>query len=238
VLRTAATVGALALTYAAYTDAQTPLNLDLTQVSARRDSFRILFEGDTIGYAVGALLTENDSLVYWERTAIPMMAMTQETSIGLDPHTFTHRYVQIAGDYGGRAVDTHLVYQDGRVVGRAQDLAPTNEIKTVIVDTALAGGTVDLNLLQPMLPLMNLAPGASFALSVFDATEPGAHTVTLDVVGTELVKVPAGTFEAFRILFNGFEESAVYFVSTEPPRRVIKTELMSQPISFELVQMR
>jgi hypothetical protein len=218
--------------------AVTALELDLTHLAARRDSFQIAFQGNAIGHAVSALVTEGDALMYWEQTVIPMMGMTQETSVELNPSTFTSRSVDIVGSFGGRPIETHIVYQDGRVSGRAQDIQPTGEIATVDVDTSIVAGTIDLNLIQPLLPFLSLQPGASFTVNAFDAGSNVVRVVTLKVTGTEEVTVPAGTFSAFRITLSGLEQSAIYFVSTDIPHRVVKTELVGQPVSFELVQMQ
>jgi predicted Zn-dependent peptidase len=218
--------------------AVTALELDLTHLAARRDSFQIAFQGNAIGHAVSALVTEGDALMYWEQTVIPMMGMTQETSVELNPSTFTSRSVDIVGSFGGRPIETHIVYQDDRVSGRAQDIQPTGEIATVDVDTSIVAGTIDLNLIQPLLPFLSLQPGASFTVNAFDAGSNVVRVVTLKVTGTEEVTVPAGTFSAFRITLSGLEQSAIYFVSTDIPHRVVKTELVGQPVSFELVQMQ
>lgn len=212
------------------------LEFDRTQLVARRDSFQIVAQGTPLGHSVTAWSEAEDGPTYWEITAIPMMGMTQETNVKLDPATLAAVSVDINGNFGGRTAETHLAYDNGHVTGSAQTPKPTGEIATVDVDTTLATGFIDMNLVQPLLPALALADGASFTVSAFDASENRIKTITLKVTGTQDVTVPAGTFSTFRVEMTGIEQGAVYFVTTDSPRRLVKTEVVGQPIVFELIR--
>ncbi len=212
------------------------LSFDRSQLVAKRDSFQITVQGNAIGHEITAFVVEGDSLMYWEQTSIPLMGMTQETRVVFDSMTFAAKSLDVTGSFGGRPMASHLVYAGDHVTGRAQTPQPTGELKTVDVDTTLTAGTIDLNLLQPFLPLLPLENEASFTVGAFDGGENRVLTVTIKVVGTESITVPAGEFTAYRVAVTGLEQSAVYFVSTDAPRRVLKTEIVGQPIAFELVR--
>jgi hypothetical protein len=48
--------------------------------------------------------------------------------------------------------------------------------------------------------------------------------------------VPAGTFQAYRIDVTGSRVPFTMYVSTDTPRRVLKTEFVGQPFVVELVK--
>jgi hypothetical protein len=140
------------------------------------------------------------------------------------------------GQIGGQATETRINVAGGRATGRAQSPQPGGQVKTVDVDTALAVGTFDTNQLQAVLPALALAEGASITVSVFNASDGSIKPVTFKVEGVEDVTVPAGTFSTFKVSMAGGDFPAVLYVSRETPRRVVKIEVVGQPVAFELVK--
>jgi hypothetical protein len=106
----------------------------------------------------------------------------------------------------------------------------------VDVDTTLAAGTYDLNQLMAFVPALPLAEGASITVSAFNASEASTKPITFKVEGVEDVTVPAGTFSTFRLSVAGGEFPAIMYVSRETPRRIVKLEVVGQPVAFELVK--
>ena len=207
------------------------LAFDRDQIVARRDSFQVSVQGNPMGQMVSEVLTDGDSLVYRQQLAIPMAGMSQELTAILDPETLMALTVDQVGQAGGQAIEMHLVYDGGRVSGSAT--TPRGDIQ---VDTTVVEGTIDGSTLQFVVPLLPLAEGNSFTLNTFDPTSGGTTPLAVKVTGIEEITVPAGTFSAFRIELSGGQQSFVFFVSREAPRRLVKLELVGQPVAFELVK--
>jgi hypothetical protein len=211
----------------------TAIAFDPAQLVARRDSFAFLVQGNPMGYLTTGLTRSADSLVYVEETAIA--GQRQRTVLHLDPTTLATRSVDQTGE--GQGLDIHLVYQAGRVRGRAQVPNPrTGTTKATEVDTTVAPGTIDGNALQPLLSALPLADGASFNLSVFDASDNSARSLAVKVAAAADVTVPAGTFRAFRVQVSGGRLPLVCYVSRDAPRRLVKIEIVGQPVTIELVK--
>jgi zinc protease len=212
------------------------VTLDAVQIVARRDSFAVMIQGNPMGAQVSELKEEGDGLVYVEVTSIPLMGLTQNTRVRMERGSLAPLAIEQNGQIGGQATETRINVAGGRATGRAQSPQPGGQVKTVDVDTALAVGTFDTNQLQTVLPALALAEGASITVNVFNASDASIKPVTFKVEGVEDVTVPAGTFSTFKVSMAGGDVPAVLYVSRETPRRVVKIEVVGQPVAFELVQ--
>ncbi len=216
--------------------ATTALEFDLASIVARRDSFRIGFQGNEIGYQVSEVVVGADSLLYREQMSIAMMGAQQEGTVRLDPVSLAPLAVDISGQIAGQPMNTKVVYDGNHVTGYTQTPQPGGTPDSSDIDTTIAAGTIDLNAIQLFLPALQLAHGVVLTFNAFDSSEGEARVVTLKVSGSEAVAVPAGTFTAFRIELSGTPQPAIYFVDTVQPHRLVKIELVGQPLTFELVQ--
>ncbi|HEX9703863.1 MAG TPA: pitrilysin family protein [Gemmatimonadales bacterium] len=211
-----------------------PLALDPTQLVARTDSFRVLFQGNPMGVQVGTLRRTADSMVYSETMSMGP-AGQQQTTVVLDPADLSMRQVDQTSAFGAQRGEVHLQYAAGRVKGNATVPQRTGPPKAFTVDTVLAPGTIDDNALGVLVPALPLAAGSTLSVSAFSSGTGGVKVYTLKVGAPESVTVPAGTFQAYRIDITGGQAPIQMFVSTDTPRRVIKIAPVGAPLVFELV---
>ena len=108
-------------------------------------------------------------------------------------------------------------------------------LKTVTVDTTIAPGVMDDNMIGAVVPGLRWTPNAMFTVNAFDASAGRVRPLTLQVTGTESVTVPAGTFQAYRVELSGQPPLAM-FVTTTAPHRVIKLMPVGAPVEFVLVK--
>jgi hypothetical protein len=113
---------------------------------------------------------------------------------------------------------------------------PNGTPKSVTIDTTLAPGTIDDNVLSALLPALPLQEGKTFHLNVFSSGEGTTKVVTVKVGGVERVGVPAGQLSAFRLELSGMQLPLVMHVSQQAPRRLIRIEPTGAPLVFELVK--
>jgi hypothetical protein len=210
---------------------------DRVQLVSRRDSFVVSIQGSPFGYMTADLAVSADSAVYVEETVIAAAGMRQRTVVRLDPATLDTRAVEQTGSVLGQALDIRLTYAADRVKGRAQTPDPrAGAPKVTEIDTALAAGTMDINAFQPLVVALPLAEGASLTAAAFEASESVTRTLTAKVTGVQDVTVPAGAFSAFRVELSGGQAPLILYVSRETPRRLLKLEIVGQPLVFELVK--
>lgn len=208
---------------------------DPAQLVTRRDSFQVMVQGNPFGYMTAEIVRRADSLVYIEETVIAAAGLRQKTSVRLDPSSLRVLSVERTGSAGGQALDGRVDYRGDRVRGRVQVPDPRAGTPRVVeLDTSLAAGTVDESAFQPLVAALPLTEGAAFSLQVFEAAEKRTRTLSVRVAGTTDLTVPAGSFSAYKVEVSGTPQPFVFYVSREPPRRLVKIEIVGQPLTFEL----
>jgi hypothetical protein len=136
------------------------------------------------------------------------------------------------GEGEKRRREFELNYQDGRVTGRVSGKAN--------IDVQMSTDTVDQRIDWAAAISQDLTPGREFAFHVFDPGT-GVSRVTGHIAGSETVRVPAGTFDAVRIVYRieKARGTEVYQILTnrDGPRMALKEEFPNGAVS-ELVQVK
>ncbi|OLC05832.1 MAG: hypothetical protein AUH42_06700 [Gemmatimonadetes bacterium 13_1_40CM_70_11] len=210
--------------------------LDRSQIVARRDSFAILANGNSVGSLVTTVDRSADTIVYTERTTIAVAGIDQTATVTLDAATLDVRRVDQVGSMMGLKPETHLTYTAGRVKGHASAPQPDRTLKSMDIDTTVAPGTIDDNVVSALLPALPLEPGKTVSLNVFTSRDGALKVLTVKVGQPEAVTVPAGTFQAYRLDVSGGEAPLTIYISTLAPRRMVKTEVVGTPLQFVLVK--
>jgi hypothetical protein len=208
---------------------------DPAQLLAGRDSFQVLVQGNPFGYMTAELSPSPEGLVYTEETVIPVAGLRQNTRLLLDPASLAVLSVERTGQAAGQNLETRVAYREGRVQGRAQ--VPDSRAgapRVVEVDTTVAEGTLDASAFQPLVPALPLAEGATFSVPVFEPAEKRTRTLAVKVTAGSELAVPAGNFSVYRIEVSGTPQPFVFYVTREAPRRLVKIEIVGQPLTFEL----
>ena len=214
-----------------------PVALDPAQFADHTDSSRVVIQGNAVGFTVSEIRRRApDSVVYAERSSLANGAFQQQTTLVLEPASGLVRQVDQVTTQQGQKAETHLTYAGGRVKGASAAPQPDGSVKRFEIDTALPPGAVDENAVPIIVPALSLAPGKTFAVTFFTPSENAIKVLTFKVGAPEAVTVPAGTFQGFRIDVTGSRVPFTMYVSTDAPRRLLKTEFVGQPFVVELVK--
>ncbi len=100
----------------------------------------------------------------------------------------------------------------------------------------MSDGLLVTDQLQALIPALPLADGETFTLNVLDTEDGSIKPYTMTVEGVEEIAVPAGTFGTFRLAVSGGDETFTFYISQDTPRRIVKWEIVGQPVAFELVE--
>jgi zinc protease len=211
------------------------LELDLSALVARRDSFTVFVQGNAFGFQTGVLEKTADGFRYTETTQIGPI-VNQTTTLEMDP-SGGMKSVKQTGKVQGQDVSIDVIYQGGRAKGAAKTPDPaTNQIKSVTVDTALAPGTLDDNALQALVPALRWSPTAKWTFNVLNAGQGQIKTWTLAVAGTESVTVGGKPVEAYRAELSGADSPLTLWITTQRPHQVVKIGIAGQPVEFVRVK--
>ncbi len=210
------------------------LDLDMSKLVPRRDSFTIMVQGNPFGFQTNALEKSDDG---WRYTANAQLAtLLQETSELRFTDKIEMKSLAESGKFQGQDTKTELTYADGRVKGSAMTPTPAGTVETKSVDAEVPAGVLDDNALQAVLPALKWGPNAKWTLPVFSGGEATLRQLTLSVAGTESVTVPAGTFETYRVEVTGGQAPRTFYVTTAAPHRLVKVSTAGVPIEFVLAK--
>lgn len=219
---------ALALTLVA-TPAAAQSPIDFTRLRPASDSFVVMLQGKPIGYEVTTLeKTDAGFLVTDHTNLMPRMRQVTEVVIGADGAMTS---VKQRGEMMGQEMKIDVAYGAGKATGSATTPgAGGMETKAVAAD--VPAGMVDDNVLLPLLPGVSWRPGLAVTVPVFASGKNELLNVTLRVVGTERVQVPAGTFDAYKVMVEGMQSPMTLYIHTGLPHRVLKAAPQGAPIEF------
>jgi zinc protease len=207
------------------------LDLDLAALVPRRDSFKISFQGNEIGYQRGLLDKTADGFRYTEATQLAGI-LNQTTTLELDAAARI-KSVKQEGKQSGQDVMIDVVYSGGRAKGNAAAIDPqTQRVKKLTVDTAVVEGTIDDNSIQALLPALKWKPGAKWTMNVMSAGQGEIKPWTLAVSGTETVTVGGKPVEAYRAELTGAASPFTFWVSTAAPHLLLKIAIAAAPVEI------
>ncbi len=222
------------MTPADFTPRAMGLALDFSKLSARRDSFVVSVQGNAAGSSVYALESRAGGWTIRENTSIMGGMMKQTTQLDTDASMAPASLAQTM-TMQGQAMKTEVTFAGGRAKGSATTPGQTGP-QTKAIDTELPAGTIDSDALQMVLPLFRWAADAKFTLNLFSPGKGTVEPVTLTVVGSESVKVPAGTFETWKVEQKGGESSVTLYISKDAAHRLVKIAPVGQPIELLLAK--
>lgn len=150
--------------------------------------------------------------------------------------------VEKGGQMGPTSVSLDLSYEDGRVKGTAtvprqpagEEDGGQGEMEELKVDTAVAGGTVDENMVLAVILASPLGEGAEIQVPVY-SPRTGVRQLAARVTGGETVEVPAGSFGTWNVRLEVSGQTVHLFVSRETPHLLVKQTFAEQPLSMELM---
>lgn len=204
--------------------------IDFAKVQSTRDSFVVLVQGTPRGYEVTSVeRTADGILVRDETNLMPLMRQTTDVRIGPAGEM---RSVKQTGEAQGKPMGIDVRYLGGRATGDASTPARDGTIEKKVIGADVPPGTIDDNVVLPLLVGLPWAPGASFSLPVFASGQNALRTVQLTVVGTESLTVPAGSFETYKVELTGLPAPLTLHVNAVAPHRVLKVVPQGSPLEF------
>jgi zinc protease len=207
------------------------LDLDLSALVPRRDSFSIGVQGNQLGWQRGLLEKTADGFRYTEDTHIATF-VNQTTVLELDAMG-RMKSVKQTGKVQGQDAMVDVVYAGGRAKGTASTPDPqTRAVKQVTIDTLVAEGTVDDNAVQALLPALKWKAGAKWTINVLSAGQAEIKPWTLTVAGTEPVTIGGKPVEAFRTELVGPPAPLTFWVSTAAPHVLLKIAIAGAPVDI------
>ncbi|MEO8449662.1 MAG: hypothetical protein ABI647_07735 [Gemmatimonadota bacterium] len=203
--------------------------LDFRSLSPRRDSFAVIVQNVPLGWMRAVVERTAKGFTYTEDTEIGSL-IEQHTVVEMGP-SGEIRSVRQQGKVQGEPTTIALDYQGSRVKGSASTISPQGA-KSVTIDTTIAAGTIDDNVLYALLSILDMKPGATWTFPVFSGSAGETMQMSLRVAGTDTVALGSGPVPAYRLELSGGPQPATFFVSTATPRRLLKIAPAGAPVEI------
>jgi hypothetical protein len=202
-------------------------------LAARTDSFVVMVQGNPMGFQRTTIEKSETGFRVVDDVQIgPIMTQHTEVELAADG---TLRSTRQTGQVRGQQTSIDISYANGRAKGTAT--TPTIAgVQTTAIDTTVAAGAIDDNLITALLPAIAWAPNATHTLPVFLSGKGHVQPITLTVKATESLTVPAGTFEVYRVEMSGGQAAVAMYVTTTAPHRLVKIAPQGAPLEFVLAQ--
>ena len=210
------------------------LDLDLSKLKAATDSFTIFVQGNPFGYQTSKLDKSTNGWTYAEHTSIATFVQLN-TVVTFSDAMVPLRATQ-SGKQGPMDVKIDVTYADGRAKGSATAPQPNGTAKEVIVDAAVPPGTIDDNMISVIMPTLKWKSGASFKIAIFQSSKNAVSVATVSVTGEESVKVPAGTFDAWKVDIAGLDAPITVWIEKAGDHRMLKQVLVGTPVEIQRVK--
>ena len=211
--------------------AQSPINFGM--LTARSDSFAVVVQGSVLGFHRMVIeRTEAGFRIVDDVEITPVMTQRTEIELAGDGAL---RSTRQTGQIRGRDTRIDIAYADGRAKGSAT-IPTVAGAHTITIDTTVAAGTIDDNLITALLPAFPWTPTAQFAIPVFLSGKGETQMVALAVKATESITVPAGTFDVYRVELAGASTPVAMYITTTPPHRLVKVAPQGTPLEFVLAK--
>lgn len=209
------------------------LDVATDRLAARSDSFTVFVQGNPFGYQRSTLENTAAGWKYSEDVQLgPVLQQHTEVTFGADLAPIS---VNQSGKAQGQDSRVTLAYADGRAKGSTLTPQPGGP-KAADVDAEVAKGTIDDNMMTPLLSAFRWAAGAKFAVLMFQSGKGAAVPIQLSVAGEESVTVPAGTFDAWKVEYTGGEQPVTFWIQKAAPYRLVKIGFTGQPVEIRLVR--
>lgn len=204
--------------------------IDFSRLRPATDSFVVLVQGRPVGYELITLeKMESGFFITDDTNLMPRMQQRTEVAIGA---TGVMTSVKQRGAVMGKEMSVDVAYADGKATGSATVPGPDGAMTTKEVAADVPANAIDDNVLLPLLPGVAWRPGLIVTVPVFASGRNALQQVTLTVVGTERLQVPAGTFDAYKVTVDGLTQGMTLYVNTGLPHRVLKAAPVGVPMEF------
>ncbi len=215
---------------------RTEVSLDAGRLKRGQFRYSVSFQGNEVASTAISVADTEEGMVEVSEEMSGMMGSQTTTYVvspALEPISVDQRGQSQMGE---ARVD--LAYSDGQVTGTATvpqggQQGGQPQLQQVQVDTTLAAGTVDQNMVPAVLLSAPLAEGFEVDLPAFSPSS-GVGQLSASVVGSETVEVPAGSFDTWKVEVSQSGRKLNLWVTKETPRMLVRQAFAAQPLTLEL----
>lgn len=205
--------------------------LDPARLTASRDSFVVLLQGQPRGWQ--RLVRSSTSSGWTFEDAVSVTGVVSQSSKVTMNAALAEQSLRQEGDMSGQAMRISLDFANGRVKGVAN--TPTHPDGPVMIDTTVAPGVIDDNALLSLLVAVPWRDSLTLTAPYLTSGKGLIERATLRVLGAETATVPAGAFDVWRVEMTMGRSRTIASITRQAPYRIVRIQLGP---SFEMQLVR
>ena len=204
-------------------------------ILSAKPQFRQLYNGEAAGSMVLATEYEGENLVITDFTSVDRFHIAESMRCLLDAKTFALKSVDGTGRFGEDPMKIELAWEGDHVKGHSTFPRSEKDKGDKLVDQTLPPGTFERTALFALFHALPLKEGETYTVNQYSTFDLRVQERTITVEGREQVTVPAGTFDAVKVILKGVPLTQVFYIATDPVRKTVKIEVSGTPWSVELL---
>lgn len=211
-----------------------PIVLDPAHLAAAERTYSVLYGRQPMGLAHHHLERDGDRLTLRQVLDLPRPQIKRETTTVLGAGLGLER-VAVTGPMGPSTADVDVAFDGQRLAGHSDFPRSRHKPKgRLAIDRPAPAGVLPAAALPDLLPAAAIDRVGQFSLVAYRPSDDQLEVLDVWVRGQKEVRVPAGTFEAYEVDVLGGDNEWKLWISTDSPRRLLKSEMVGQGWVYEL----
>ena len=197
------------------------------RLTASRDSFEVIYQGQSIGAFIMSLVRTGDNYTLSTQALLPRIGVLETDSVVFNATSLAPSLVTNNQSMMGMSAASRITIANGKATGTVQRPGPGG-VQTQTIDMALAPGTIADGTEVALFPTLDFSQDLKLNFQTFDAEAGKMKSYELTVLGKESVTVPAGTFDTWKTQITSNETFLVWVTATDPKKIVMLRQEAAQ----------
>lgn len=204
---------------------------DRLEEGVRRYDLQV--QGQHMGSAEYRL--ERDGVEWVASSSMTAPGGSQETRLRFSAVDFSPISLEQEMDQGPARIHADIRVEAGRLQGRVE--LPDQLGGPRDYDEELAPGVLLPGMEEFVMAAAELEDGVRVTIPHMDLMRGEQVQIQARVTGREEIRVPAGTFDTWRVEVTGGDTALVHYLRVEAPHVLIRQEFQGQPVQLELISL-
>jgi len=209
--------------------------LDINRIETKRDSFQMKQNGKVVGYWIWETKKEVNNLKIKDISVLTGM-VEEEFDLTFNINKKVTTSVKMNMKYNSNTLDVNLNRNSARDL-KAEYSQKGEKLFNIKVDTTYTKDVLLRPALLGVLPFIQNIKKVDCKIETFFLSFGKSATMHLKYLGEEKIKVPAGEYNTYKLDFKGENQlSNNIYITDSKPYRIVKVEIIGQPLIIELVK--
>ena len=216
-----------------------PVVIDRTQAFVGKREFSVINDGKEAGMiTVISRFTEDGHYLIHDHSVSEFLGVNEELMMLFNGETFAPIRVQVHGRFGPTYMDINWQWNDLSAIGQADTYNfDSGAYAHHDLSREMPAGTLTRGAALFLVNAMQLETGRAIELNWFNSQNGQIKPIKFAVESTQEITVPAGKFNAYRVVQTGGQPGNTLFVTVEKPRRIVRIDVTGTAMQLELLSL-